>query len=275
VPAEQLPRVIGFWGAYVPVGTALAFLGGPLVIAALGWRAWWWLLAAITLAMALLAWRGLAQGSPPSGGDASGSAAWARRLRQTLSTAGPWAVALAFGCYSAQWLAVIGFLPTLYAAAGWSTASVAVASALVAAVNAVGNIGAGQLLHRGVGAGTLLRTGLGALLAFAEPAGVPLPAPLRLLAVIVFSMLGGMVPATLFTLAVRLAPQPGSVGTTVGWVQQLSASGKFAGPPLVAWVASLAGGFRFTGVVTALLACAALLLVQWLLHVESRRLAAL
>jgi hypothetical protein len=38
----------------------------------------------------------------------------------------------------------------------------------------------------------------------------------------------------LFALAVRLAPSEGTLATTVGWVQQWSALGQFAGPPLVA-----------------------------------------
>jgi MFS family permease len=38
-------------------------------------------------------------------------------------------------------------------------------------------------------------------------------------------------------------------------MQQWSAFGQFAGPPLVAWVASASGGWRWTWVVTC--ACAA------------------
>lgn len=38
-----------------------------------------------------------------------------RRLRATLGSAGPWRVAITFSMYSSQWLAVIGFLPSIYA----------------------------------------------------------------------------------------------------------------------------------------------------------------
>ena len=55
---------------------------------------------------------------------------------------------------------------------------------------------------------------------------------------------------TLFSLAVRLAPDEASVSTTVGWMQQLSALGQFLGPPLVAWVAAAAGGWHWTWVAT-------------------------
>jgi MFS family permease len=59
------------------------------------------------------------------------------------------------------------------------------------------------------------------------------------------------VPATLFTLAVRLAPDEGAIAATIGWVQQWSALGQFAGPPLVAWVAGRLQGWHGTWFVTS------------------------
>lgn len=135
-----------------------------------------------------------------------------QRLRQTLSTPGPWLVALSFAMYSGQWLAVIGFLPTIYAQAGFAGGVTAVLTALVAAVN----------------------------------------------------MVGGMIPGTLFSLAVRLAPSERTVSTTVGWMQQWAAFGQFAGPPLVAWVASGVGGWHRTWSVTGACSVAGLLLARQL-----------
>ena len=66
----------------------------------------------------------------------------------------------------------------------------------------------------------------------------------------------GVVPATLFVLAVRVAPGPATVSTTVGLMQQASAMGQFMAPPLVAWLAHCAGGWQWTWVVT--LSCAVL-----------------
>ena len=50
------------------------------------------------------------------------------------------------------------------------------------------------------------------------------------------------------------------MSSTVGWVQQWSALGQFAGPPLVAWVASRAGGWHWTWTVTVALAAIGLVL---------------
>jgi hypothetical protein len=105
-----------------------------------------------------------------------------------------------------------------------------------------------QLLYIGFGA-----MALGGFVAFA-PVWQGLPAPLeaaiRYAAVLLFSMVGGLIPGTLFSLAVRLAPDERTVSTTVGWMQQLSSLGQFAGPPLVAWVAARSGGWQWSWVVT-------------------------
>ena len=39
VPPGRVNLVLGVWSAYMPLATALALLLGPLVLAALGWRA--------------------------------------------------------------------------------------------------------------------------------------------------------------------------------------------------------------------------------------------
>jgi len=88
----------------------------------------------------------------------------------------------------------------------------------------------------------------GTWLAFGPGEGAP--AALRYAGVLLFSAVGGLIPGTLFSLAVRLAPNERTVSTTVGWMQQWSALGQFAGPPLVAWVAARAGGWGWTWAVT-------------------------
>ena len=53
VPPQRLAVMLGLWGTYMPFGAALALLAGPVWIGAFGWRSWWWLLAGLSLAMAL------------------------------------------------------------------------------------------------------------------------------------------------------------------------------------------------------------------------------
>ena len=106
----------------------------------------------------------------------------------TLASLGPWLVATSFALYSSQWLAVIGFLPVIYAAAGVGATATGVLTALAAAVNMIGNLGAGRLLQRGVRPPRLLATGfvamaLAAAAAFSGASGEGLPPLLRYAAV--------------------------------------------------------------------------------------------
>ena len=250
VPGPQLAGMLGVWGAYMPTGTALALLGGPLFIPAFGWGAWWWLFAAVSLAMA--AWLMRVAPADPAV-QMHASVGLGVRLRRTLGARGPWLVALCFGMYSGQWLAVVGFLPSIYAAAGVSGAALGALTALAAAVNMGGNMASGRLLQRGWLPRSTLWLGftamaLGSTLAFAAfSQSWPW---LRYIGVLVFSGLGGLVPGTLFSLAVRLAPGEQQVATTVGWVQQLSALGQFMGPPAAAALAARAGGWQLTPLFT-------------------------
>ena len=193
---------------------------------------------------------------PPDPASALGSASdepWRQRLVRTVTTSGPWLGALTFAVYAAQWLAVIGFLPALYAESGWGGVRGGVLTAVVAAVNISGNVGAGWLLSRGWAPRTLMwvafsSMGTGAFLAFSSvTAGSPV---VKYAGALLFSTFGGLTPGTLFALAPRLAPTERTISTTVGWLQQWSSIGQVCGPPLVAWVASQVGGWQLTWVVT-------------------------
>lgn len=265
---------MAWWSAYMPMGTALALLVGPMWISAWGWAAWWTLMALATGgAAAALAWlvpsmdaAGATQARPQR--RAFDFAPWWQRLRHTLASPGPWVVAIIFACYSAQWLAVIGFLPTVTAAVGYVGVAAAALTASVAAVNIVGNLMAGRLMARGVAPRTLLLIGfvcmflaawgtfggatVGGASALAQAEAWPTWA--RYASMVLFSSVGGLVPSTLFYLATRVAPSDDTVSTTVGWMQQWSAFGQFVGPPMAGWMAAWAGGWHLTGVVTG--ACA-------------------
>ena len=265
---EQLNARMGWWGTYMPFGNALALLVGPLFVVSMGWDVWWWLLSAVSL-MAFV-WVHYSvpdvQASPMVSAVAT-PVHWRDRLTLTLSNSGPWLVAMSFAVYASQWMAVVGFLPTVYAQMGLSAGLTGVLTACVALVNVSGNILSGRLLQAGWTARRLLRIGfvcmsLGAVGAFAEWQSQSLPTLARFACVVMFSAVGGLIPGTLFSTAVRLAPSENTVSTTVGFMQQLSALGQFLGPPLVAWVAVSFGGWQWTWLVTVSLSAMGL----WLAH---------
>lgn len=264
--ASGLQARLGQWGAYMPLGTALALLSGPLWIAAFGWPSWWWVTALPSALLAIALWRIL----PP---DARHSAHAPRvsipaLLRETLRAPGPWLVAMAFGAYSFQWLSVVGFLPSIYAQAGLSPLLTGVATAIAAGANIIGNVASGRLLQRGVAPRHLLQLGYITMASSAVLLFVPLWPPGiwsalgPFLAVVTFSAVGGLVPGTLFAQAVRLAPTPSTVSTTVGWLMQWSSIGQFVGPPLVAAVAARVGDWSLSWAV--MVACGSVgLVLSW------------
>jgi len=274
VEPHRASAMMGLWGAYMPLATAMALLFGPLAIATIGWRGWWGALAALSAAMAIWLRRAVPADAAPAA--AAAPLPSRARLRMTLASPGPWLVAVSFAMYSGQWLAVIGFLPSIYVQSGIAGAAAGVLTAVVAAGNMVGNIASGRLLQRGVAPSRLLTIGfatmgLAATASFAGGGDAGLAPALRYAAVLLFSSVGGLIPATLFALAVRLAPGEGTLATTLGWVQQWSALGQFAGPPLVAAVASATGGWQWTWVVTGACSAAGLLLTIALRRLPARR----
>lgn len=267
VPVEKLSPRLGLWGCYMGFGTSLALLTAPWVIDAAGWQGWWRVLALMSMLMLLWVWFAVPADQPQStsANTTSRSAPWWQRPADTLTTPGPWLIAIIFAMYSSQWLSVIGFLPSIYRQAGFSALLIGPLTALVALINVLGNLASGYLLHRGIQARHLLYTGfgvmsLGTLFAFSSLTDT---APLvRYGAVLLFSMVGGVIPGVLFSLAVRLAPSEDTVSTTVGWMQQWSSLGQFAGPPLVALVASRSGGWEWTWVVTGGLSLIAAMVIS-------------
>lgn len=269
VDASLLSGRMGWWGTYMPSGSALALLLGPWVIVGLGWAAWWWLLGAVAAFAFVAVWLCVPELQSPVPANGNAHQTWPQRLALTLKSPGPWLVALTFAVYSSQWLAVVGFLPTVYAELGLTAGVAGVLSACVALANAIGNIMSGRLLQRGWHPQRLLVIGfasmaLGAVGAYAVWQGEGLPTSLRFACVVMFSAVGGLIPGTLFSCALRLAPSEGTVSTTVGYMQQLSALGQFAGPPLVAWVAASAGGWQWTWAVTATLSLAGAVLAHFI-----------
>lgn len=270
VPPSRLALHLGLWGTYMATGTSLVLAAGPLLMGAIGWQGLWVALAMASAAVA--GWLFLrvpsdrvrrAMAAMPAGAAVPARAQWRARLRATLGSVGPWRVAITFSVYSSQWLAVIGFLPAIYAQAGLSGQLAGLLTALACLSNVTGNVAAGRLLHRGVCARHLLYAGFLAMAATAFVAFSPLTAEApvaRYLAVVLFSAIGGLIPATLFALAVHVAPDEHTVLTTVGWMQQCSSAGQFLGPPLVAWVAGMVGGWQWTWVITGLASLVGLVL---------------
>ena len=226
VSASTRDFAFALWSCYMPAGMAIAMLASQ---AFSGWQAYWWCAgAAVLVAMACVA--ALAPANP---GGASLS--W-RGLRQdtadTMGAPGPRLLALSFTLYSLMFFALFTFLPVLLTEQlGLPLATAGLYSAIASAANVVGNLGAGVLLARGWRRSTLiacasLTMGAVALLIFRSV----LPAMPTFLLCVLFSAVGGLIPATLLGTAPLLAPRPALTPASVGLVMQGSGLGQVIGP---------------------------------------------
>ncbi len=264
VAPDRLSTAMGFWGTFMPTGTATALLLGPALVADLGWATWWETLGAIALLMALLFNMGVPRVAVAVAG-ARPPAANLQRLRLVWRTPQVWRVALAFACYSGQWLVIIGFLPTLLQTGGMSAGLAGTIAAIASAVNIVGNIAGGRLLQKGVPSQRVLGIAFatmaaGAFVVFGTPSDTPLI--VKLVAVLMFSGVGGMIPGSLFSLAVRAAPTEDTASTALGWTTQMSLLGQFSMPPIAAALATAHGSWGLTWVVTVSLCLIGILLTR-------------
>jgi MFS family permease len=232
----------GIWSGYMPAGVAIMILISPAAIALVGWRGLWWLNGALLLAMAAIFYAAT-RGARDPGGARGGLAGLRSNLRAVLGARGAWLLALCFTLYTAMYLCISSFLPTLLiTTAGFAPAWAGTATALVVALNVFGNLLGGVLLHRGLPRGMLVAIGAGTMGTMSMVVyATDLAAAWKLAAAAAFSFVGGLLPSSVMAGAAVHAPSPAQVGTTNGLILQLGNGGQLAGPPIFAALATLGG----------------------------------
>lgn len=222
----------------MPAGIALSLFFGPHFA---GWQQSWVAGGALTLLAALL----LPLTTPR--GAITLSSAPAIKLRQALLSImrarQPLLLALIFTTYNLQFFAVMAFLPIfLMQRIGLTLAAAGGVSAAVIAVNILGNLAAGVLLSRGLRARTLLAVvstfmGLAGAGVFLSITPNGLLVPLCLL----FSGIGGMLPATILAATPAAAPEPTLIPLSLGLVMQGIYLGQVIGPVVLSALVAYAG----------------------------------
>jgi MFS family permease len=268
-PAD-VKLAFGCWGAYMPTGQALMILAAPALLEPLGWRGLWLVNAALLVLFALAMARSTRGLPTPALGPPG---ALLRDARRTATASGPLLLAAIFAVYALQYLAVMGFLPTiLVEGAGLPPIAAGALAALAVAANGVGNLAAGLLLRRGAARWALV--GLAGLIMILAALGIfalPLPLPARYALYVVFSAFGGMLPATVLGAAPAHAPAPHLVSATNGLIVQGSNLGQVIGPPAIGYIAAL-WGWRCAPLLLVP-AAAVLLALALALRARERRLA--
>ena len=250
-PKARLSFFVALWSAYIPTATVFALFAGASMLNYFDWSALWIGSGIITLMMALLVWRMVKEnGAGHAPGHNQLHQAWLS-IKQTLTVKEPWLVAVTFSMYTSQWVAIISFLPIIYREAGISGALMGTFTAIAAGVNIVGNLLAGKLLQQKVSANLLLNIAFITMIVSAFVAfGLNSSPWTQFIAITLFSAAGGLAPATLFNLAVKVTPSAQNIPVTIGWLQQWISFGQFAGPIIVALLVDYTQGWRSVWVLT-------------------------
>jgi cyanate permease len=229
---------LGVWSAYMPFGFAVTVLAAPALLAAVGWRGLWLAVVAATVACAVwLAAQRRHYALPPAGARSVAT------IVATLRQPGPWWVAAAMGCYTAQWTAVMVWLPTfLVQERGASVLNASLATALAVLVNVPGNLTGTWLLQRRVERGRIIIAGAAAM-GVCGVVGLALPVPdaLRYLSVLLLSYCGGIIPPAVLSSSQAYARSGAQVASLQGLIMQGSNLGQFAGPLAIAALVSATG----------------------------------
>ena len=258
--------VPALWGTYMPIGMSISLAIAPAVIKAWDWRGLWQLNAALLLLLAVA----LASLNVPAPPPAAKRAPTPRALGRVILRRGPLLLGLIFTCYTFQHMSVMGFLPTILQQQGFAAQSAGTLTAIAVLANAVGNLSASALIARGVRPSRLIMIAC-ASMAVTAIGVFSLPfAPLaRYEWVVVFSLLAGLVPASIFACVPAAAEDRRASATIMGFVVQCSHIGQLIGPPAVAAVAAAAGGWQLSTLVLVPAACIALVTARQLhrLHI--------
>jgi MFS family permease len=268
VTARHRSFVLGVWGVYMGLGMSLALFLAPFILAPFGWRGLWLAAAApALLCLAALGWatRDLVFHR------VAGGIPWTD-IAAAFKLPGPWFLAACFACFTLQWVSLMVWLPTfLIEQRGLSGGEAGFLAALVILINVLGSVGAGWLLHLKVPrawiiAGCLVVVGLSAQGIFSSA----LADETRFALCLLFSAVGGLLPAAILAGAPLHAASPRQVGLVNGMLVQGSHVGTTLGPPIIAAIVSMSGNWEASAWAMSGAAMAGLVLAYAVARIESR-----
>jgi predicted MFS family arabinose efflux permease len=245
VISGQRDLAFALWSCFMPAGMALVMLAGPLFS---DWRALWWGNAGLAAA-AIVAGLAIVPAAPARVSISWRSAA-SDGLR-VLTNREPILLAACFGSYSLMFFALFSFLPVLLMERmEIAHGTAGLLSAVATGANIIGNLGAGYLLARGAGRSSMLMgaflimgfAGIGIFLQVFG--GTP-----TLALCILFSGVGGLIPATLISSAPLVASSAALAPMVIGLVMQGSNLGQVIGPVAVGGATGIYGWAAAAGIV--------------------------
>ncbi|MFT5112494.1 MAG: MFS family permease [Parasphingorhabdus sp.] len=242
------PLAMGLWGAFMPAGIGVSMLISPTIISWHGWRGLWIDVGVLFLITALGLYLVFRKDAP-----AASQAAPKLELLSNAFKPGPLLVVGCFLCYSALFVPLTQFFPTLLVTSyEFTLANAAYLGTIIVLFNIFGNVAAGYLVRFGLAPWKILLSafviaGCSALMVYAEFVGPWM----KLVAGIVFSIAGGLVPGTAFVLAAGFALKPTHMALIAGMLLQGAGIGQTMGPIVVSSLVDYFGNWTAAGIEVA------------------------
>jgi len=250
------PLAFGVWSFYMPFGMASMVALSPFLIAGTGgWRGLWLINGALALAALVILFATLrgARFRPVQ----TDSPVGIRDVWRTVSSAGPWVIAVGFGAYSLVYLSSMAFLPTfLIEREGMAVETAAVLIGVAIFMNAPGCFVGGWMMKAKVPGWIGIAAGYaGMAICAAGLYRADISFELRYALALALPFFGGFIPPIVLARAQVFAPSAALYGTTVGLVIQVISLCQFVGPPAMAALVSATGDWQ-SGAWLTVLACA-------------------
>lgn len=261
---ETISFKMGLWSSYMGLGVSIAVFTIPFILEFLSWQQIWGILGLLCFVSALLIQLFLNLDTTSSTAPTSVSStqsSLSQIIGTTLTHPPIICLALVFACYASQWTSVTSFLPSLYVENGLSLKMTGLLVSLVVVANLGGTFGAGMLLQKGWTTQMLLTIGfvgmfVTSILTFTTNSWLPFE--IQFLNAVLFSMIGGVIPTTIFSMTLHYAPFASAAAASMGLVIQCSALVQFFVPPLSAAFVSATHTWASMSIVTSILCFIAL-----------------
>jgi MFS family permease len=243
VRGKDVKMALSVWSCYLPAGVALIMLLLPFFLKVTSWQGLWRINGVILALYGIILFKATAKIRFANPSQPLKLKALGTDILKTITSPAPLLLALIFVTYALQWLAVMGFLPTLLLEKyGFSRALASWLTAGMVSLNIFGNLAGGRLLEAGCKRWALI----GVASFVMGSCAMAIYAPhnnfvLNYAGCLVFSLVGGLIPTSVIGAAPLYAPSKNLVSTTTGFLIQGGQSGQVIGPPVLAWLVSTTG----------------------------------
>lgn len=238
VATNDQDRAFAIWSCFMPIGIAMALFISPFLTS---WRGLWLANSVLAAIVIVLVMRSITQGLVIQEGWS-----WRGLGHDTILTVkadGPMLLTTIFALYALLFFALFSFLPVLLEQRmNVSTVMASILTGIAIGASILGNLAAGALLEHGVVQWKIIAiaslimglTGLGIFLPL-------LPNFAVFGACIIFSGVGGLIPATVIASIPTLAPSVQLTPVSFGLVMQGNNLGQLIGPVAVGTLVGVMG----------------------------------